>query len=608
MQMKQQDVVSIPDPTTHTSGWERITSGVGAFWERTLCAISNARRALFKRRLPEYVVVTIDGALQERDPETPWYYDFVPGYRGAQTIEALQRVLERVAGDPDVKGVLFLFKNATMSLAQAQSLTALFDRFRLASVETNRRAAPQRIVVHVEQCSPSALVAASAADQLFFAPLADWEILGVRVAPLFLKETLARLGVEMQVVRVAPWKTAADTLLFDGLTDEARAQYDWLLDSLYADIVDGVAQGRELEPETVRTLIDGAPLTAAEALDAGLIDRLAYEDELPALLGQEGTPARLKAYRRVESLLYRRRRPTAVGRIGVISLSGSIMTGESRSFPVALPLFGEETLGSTTAQQRIRAARRDDSLDAVVVHVDSPGGSALASDLIWRELSLLDAEKPVIIYMGDVAASGGYYIAAPGRKIVAQRATLTGSIGVIIAKANLQAAFGKVGARRDAVKRGAHADIFADTTQWQDDLSERVENSLQQVYATFKQRVVDGRQLSPESLDVLAGGRVWTGAQAQAHGLVDELGDFQHAVEVAAAEAGLPADRRVDVVAVSEPRRWLAPEPAADVQNLLDMQRSRRVAALASFVLDGELSTLLAREHIWLLAPDLPKS
>lgn len=588
------------------SRWERALTSMAATWQGIACTLANTRRRWLKRRLPDYVVITIDGALLERAPVTPWYYDFLPGYRDAQSIEALHDALARVAADPAVRGVIFLFKGATLSLAQAQSLIALFDRFRQWSAARSSDSPAQRVVVYVEQSSPSALAAASAADTLILAPLAEWEIVGVRVAPLFLKETLARLGVEMEVVRVAPWKTAADTLTFDSFTEEARAQYEWLLDSLYTDLVTCVAQGRRLETKTVRAWIDRAPLTAREAQGAGLVDHVAYEDELPALLGSDAQPARLKAYRRVAPLLYRRAPAPATGTIGVISLSGSIMLGESRTFPAPLPLFGDETIGSTTAQQIIRAARKDNGLAAVVVHVDSPGGSALASDLIWRELALLDAEKPVIIYMGDVAASGGYYIAAPGRKIVAQRATITGSIGVIMAKANLKGAFAKAGARRDEVKRGAHAAIYGDTTPWHGELAERVEASLDHVYDVFKQRVLDGRRLAPVSIDEVAGGRVWTGVQAQAHGLIDALGDFQHAVEVAAAEAGLPAGGRVELVAISAPQRWLPPMPAA--QALLGAQRARRFADLATFLLDGELSTVLARERLWLFAPYLPRS
>ena len=357
----------------------------------------------------------------------------------------------------------------------------------------------------------------------------------------------------------------------------------------------------------MQSLIDRGPLTAREALAGDLVDHLAYEDELPVLLGSVEEPAVIKSFGRVRRLLYRRPRPSSSGVVGVISLGGTIMPGESRSFPVPLPLFGDETIGSTTAQQIIRAARQDDGLDAVVVHVDSPGGSALASDLIWRELALLNREKPVIIYMGDVAASGGYYIAAPGRKIVAQRATLTGSIGVIIAKANLAGAYAMVHAHEDEVTRGAHAGIYGDTTEWRGDLLDRVEQSLQQTYTAFKERVAEGRSIDPAALDDLAGGRVWTGAQAHANGLVDALGDFQTAVDLACAEAGLPDSRRVDVVAVTEPKRWLAAEPAAAAQILLGRRQAQQVVDLAAFLLDGELSNLLERERVWLMTPHLPR-
>ena len=605
MASSQENSFSLPVSTDRPSSWQRALGSVAAAWRQAWCSASNARRRLFRRRLPDYVALTIDGGLLERDPDAPWYFDYVPGYRPAQTLEGLEHVLARIAIDPAIKGVVLFFKGAAISLAQAQSITAIFERFRRRSLALH--AESKRVIVFVEQANSAALVAASAADMLVLTPLADWEIVGLRAAPLFLKETLARLGVEVQVVRVAPWKTAADTLIFTELTEAARDQYNWLFDSLYAEIVDGIGAGRKLDAETVRSLIDRGPLTAAEALAGGLVDALAYEDELPGLLGSAEEPAVIKSYGRVRRLLYRQPRPPSTGTVGVISLSGSIMPGESRSFPVPLPLFGDETIGSATAQQIIRAARQDDGLDAVIVHVDSPGGSALASDLIWRELALLNREKPVIIYMGDVAASGGYYIAAPGRKIVAQRATITGSIGVIIAKANLAGAYAKMYARQDEVTRGAHAGIYGDTTAWTGDLLERVEQSLQQTYASFKERVVDGRSLDPAALDDLAGGRVWTGVQALANGLVDALGDFQTAVELACAEAGLPDSRRVELVAIAAPKRWLAAEPAAAVQTLLGLRRSLQMAELAALVLDGELLTLLERERLWLLAPHLPR-
>ena len=511
---------------------------------------------------------------------------------------------------PDTKGVIFLFKGASLSLAQAQSMVMLFERFRRWDRDYNQvthGVGAKQIVVHLEQAGASAIVVASAADKVTLTPLTEWDVTGLYTAPTFLKDTLARIGVEFDVVRVAPWKTAADNLTLNHLSDAARDQYNWLLDSLFTSIVDAIAAGRKLDAESVRAIIDRAPLSAQAALEAGLVDHVVYEDELPVLLGTPGRNFPPKPYRRVRGLLYRRPRASVPLDVGVISLRGSIMPGESRSFPLPLPLLGEETIGSDTAQQLIRQARKDDSLGAVVVHVDSPGGSALASDLIWRELALLDREKPVIVYMGDTAASGGYYIAAPGRKIVAQRATLTGSIGVIIAKVVTADAFAKLDAHREALQRGANAGLYSDLAPWAGEQRRTVEESIQYVYGEFKQRVADGRKLAMDALDDLAGGRVWTGEQALERGLIDTLGDFQTAVELACAAAGLPTDGRVRAIPVSAPGKTLLAEPIKAARSALGLDRVQRLNELAEFAANGEMIKLFGRERIWLLADNLPR-
>ena len=554
----------------------RITGWPGALWQWLLRLIFNTRRRIFRRRLPGYVVFTLDGELLEREPSTPWYYTWLPTYEPPLTLEYLHDALQRIAGDPDVRGVLFLVKGVNLSLAQAQSLTALCQRFRRWDQELNasRGGPPKRIVAYLEEITAPAYVAACGADQIFAAPLSDWDVKGIYAAPAFFKETLAHFGIEFDVVRVAPWKTAADMVASAGLSEAARQQYDWLFDSLFGAIVAAIATGRKLEPTAVQALIDQAPLAAGDAQAAGLLDAVAYEDELPQLLGIDGKDARLKPYEQIRRLLLRRPKPAAALEVGVISLIGAIMPGYSRSFPVPIPLLGEETIGSATAQQLIRQARRDDGLGAVIVHVDSPGGSALASDLIWRELELLNREKPVIVYMGDVAASGGYYIAAPGRQIVAQGATLTGSIGVITAKAVTTGAYDLFDARREAVQRGAHAGLYSDLTPWNADERETVERGVAQIYATFKERVAAGRRLDVAALDDLAGGRVWTGAQALAKGLVDRLGDFQTAVELAAVAAGFTAAAPVALVNIEPPKRMLLAQPLAAVRAALGLGRT----------------------------------
>jgi protease-4 len=577
-----------------------------AAWQRAACGWSNLRRAILRKRLPAYVVIEVAGDLLERAPDVPWYYRFVPIYEEPLSLEEIAAVLRRVAGDPDLQGVVVLFKGAGLSLPQAQSLAALFARFRRWDAAYNGKASrpPKKVVAYLEDVSAPTYVAAAGADRIVMAPLADWDVTGLRVEPIFLKDALARLGIQVDVVRVAPWKTAADSVLFSGLTDAARDQYNWLLDSLYQDILQAIVAGRGLDQEEAATLVDRAPLTAAEALAAKLVDHVAYEDELVELLGASEHRRPLATYRQARKLLYRHPLPVMPQAVGVISLTGSIMTGESRSVPIPVPIFGNETIGSATAQQLIRQARRDDSLDAVILHVDSPGGSALASDLIWRELTLLNQEKPLVVYMGDVAASGGYYISAPGQKIVAQRATLTGSIGVIAAKVVTTGALEKLSVYTDSVERGANAGIYSSAAPWQGLQRQRVEDSIAATYQAFKERVGAGRSLASAAVDDVAGGRVWTGAQAKEHGLVDEVGDFQVAVELACAAAGLPVDAAdtIPVVPVAMPKRTLLAESAQEVLGLAGV---RRFALLADLALDGEFGRQLRREHVWLLADPL---
>jgi protease-4 len=586
----------------------RIGTALQMAWQHSVCALANFRRRLFRKRLADYPVIVLDHDLSERAPDLPWWYGYIPGFRPPLSLEELGDALRRIAGDPDAQGVVLLMKGAALSLAQAQSLANLFARFRQWDAQTRKPEVPaKQVIVHLEQVSAPGYLAACAADRIVMAPLSTWEVLGLRATPTFLKDSLARLGIQFDVVKIAPWKTAMDTLSRSSMSDEQREQFNWLLDSWYEDMVNAISQGRQLEPEQVKQWIDRSPLTAMQAKEAGLIDAIAYEDELPYLLGQPEKPVRLQPYEKVHRLLmrYPQRRPARA--VGVLSLMGAIATGRSRSFPIPLPIFGDHLMGSATVQQQIRAALQNDSLAAVVVHVDSRGGSALASDLLWRELKSLDQEKPVIVYMGDVAASGGYYIALPGRKIVAQSATLTGSIGVIISKVITRDALTKLGAHREIVQRGENSGLYHDDSDWTERQRHKIEDDIHYVYHEFKRRVAESRRLSEESLDGLCQGRVWTGRQAQAHGLIDALGDFQVAFDLACQAADLPVDGSVRAVSISPAKEYLLAPATATKQalwGLLLRQEFRQVAPLA---LEGDWGELLGHEHLWLLADGLPK-
>ncbi len=608
-----------PSPPASPSGWRSSLQGIGrawaGFWDRIGCTYANLRRSLWRGRMADYPVILLDHAIAERAPVVPWYYAYVPGIKLPLSLEYLHKALQRIAGDPDVRGVLFLMKGPSISLAQAQSMVALFARFRRWDNQlAAANAAPKQIIVHLEQTGAAAYLVAAAADKVTMPPLASWDVVGLRVAPTYWKETLRRIGVEFDVVKIAPWKTAADRFIRQDMSDAEREQNNWLLDSLIEDIAGGIAQGRHLSVEQVRALIDNAPLSADEALAAGLIDHILYEDQLANLLGSPDKPdhaARLKPFSQVRGLLLRRPQSHPSGRVGVLSLRGTMIVGNSRSFPLPLPIIGEEMMGSNTVEQAIRAARQDNSLRAVVVHIDTGGGSALASDLIWRELCLLDQEKPVIVYMGDVAASGGYYIATPGRRIIAQSATITGSIGVVIAKGVTAGLREKIGAHREVIRRGENAGLNTDDAPWSPAQRTRIEEMIATVYGAFKQRVADGRNLPYATLDDIANGRVWTGKQALAHGLVDELGDFDTALLAACRAANLPEDGSVRTAPVTPPSRRLMAEPVKQAQALWQQVHGQAggqgMAAWVTALAQGEWLQLVARDPVWLIAPDLPR-
>jgi protease-4 len=601
-----------------------LFQGLAAFGEQLGCLLANARRALFRGRMADYAVIRMAHEISERMPHIPWFYAYLPNYKPPMSLEYLHNALQRIADDPDVRGVLFLMKGPSLSLSQAQSMAALFARFRRWDQQHRRLGVPAKeIVVHLEQVNAPAYLVAAAADRVTTPPLTSWDVMGLRVAPTYWKETLTRAGVAFDVIKVAPWKTAADSFIRSDMSEAERNQYNWLLDSLSEDIVNAISQGRNLSTEQVRALIDQAPLTAEQALAAGLVDQIAYEDQLPELLKpgkraapkstedlgerSDDQPAKLKPYAQLQHLLYRRPRPQSAGQIGVLSVHGTIIVGESRSFPLPLPIVGDDMMGSETVLQQIRAARRDQRLAAVVLHVDSGGGSALASDLMWRELKLLDQEKPVIVYMGNVAASGGYYIATPGRKIVAQSATLTGSIGVVIAKPVTSELRAKIGANREVIRRGDNAGLYTDDQHWTAEQRRKMEEQLFSVYDTFKQRVAEGRSLPFAEIDEIANGRVWTGKQALAHGLVDQLGDFEDAFLAACRAANLPDDGSVRSYFITRPRSRLLAEPAKATQAAWQRVSGQGFSAWATALVQGEWLRLLTRDPIWLIPPDLPR-
>lgn len=517
----------------------------------TWLALTNRLRLLRRARM-DYVVLRVGGSFPERTPRPMRRFplSLLPWPPPPTSVQAFNDTLEALAADPRLRGIVLLVSGLSAGPATLSSLRQAVYRFRRSG---------KQAVAYLHELSMWPYYLATACNRVLAPESASFQAAGLRVEALFLKDTLALAGIEADLEAIGEYKVSADTFRRVSMSEPHREMLESLLDSLYGHVVSALAEGRGTTPEQMRTLLDRVPLTAGQALEAGLLDGLCYEDELPTCLG---TPE-LLTWEQARRRLIRPCRRHSRRAIGVVSLEGLIVPGPSRRppplpFPLPLPVT---QAGSDTLVQQLRAAAADNHLAAVVLHVDSSGGSALASDLIWREVVHLRRIKPVVVYMGNQAVSGGYYVSAPANAIVAQPTTLTGSIGIWGGKVVTRGLFDRLHARREAVSRGQAAGLYSDMAPFSDEERARVRAEIGAGYVRFKARVAEGRELTDEQVEAVARGRVWTGEQALAHGLVDLLGDLQAAVGRARELAGLDPRRYVPVVDVAVPTRYRLPQP-----------------------------------------------
>jgi protease IV len=387
----------------------------------------------------------------------------------------------------------------------------------------------------------SAYVLATAFAEIWLQPGGGLGLLGVGLETTFLRGALDKLGVEPQLEQRYEYKNAADRIMRTEFTDAHRESLERIASSIFDSAVAAIAAARGLSEDDVRGLADTGPRTADEALAATLVDRLGYRDEVYAAL-------RARTAEWAELLFADRwkpaRRPAlprrAKGHVALVEARGAIVSGHSRRGPMG------RQVGSDSVGAGLRAAGQDDRVRAVVLHVDSPGGSAVASDTIWREVvRVRDAGKPVIVSMGDAAASGGYYIACPADVIVALPATLTGSIGVFGGKVVVEDLLERVGLTTGTVSRGAHSLMFSTRRGFSADERDRLNATIDAIYRDFVAKVATGRGRPVGDIDAIARGRVWTGADAVGVGLVDELGGLRDAIRIARERGGLAHDAPV---------------------------------------------------------------
>lgn len=389
--------------------------------------------------------------------------------------------------------------------------------------------------------SMTALVLASAFDEIWLQPGGELGMLGVGVETTFVRGALDRLGVEPQIEQRHEFKNAANSIMRTEFTEAHRTALDRLAESVFSDAVDMIAEGRGIDADTVRHLIDTGPRTAPQAHAVGLVDSLGYRDQAYAAMRTRVGPD-------AELLFADRwappRRPHVparrTGHVALVEAHGSIVSGRSSRGPMGRQV-GSDSIGAA-----LRAAASDERARAVVLHIDSPGGSAVASDTIWREVcQVREAGKPVIVSMGATAASGGYYIACPADAIVALPATLTGSIGVFGGKVVVRELMERLGLTTGTVSHGARSLMYSARQGFTDDERAQLDATLDAIYADFVAKVAQGRGRSIDEIEAIARGRVWTGSDALRIGLVDELGGLRDALRIARSRAGLPDDAPV---------------------------------------------------------------
>jgi protease IV len=434
-------------------------------------------------------------------------------------------------------------------------------------------------------------------DRIYLQPSGSLGLTGVAVEQVFLHDALAKLGIDFQSAKRYEYKSAADQLTETGFTGPAREAAQRLTESVAEQLTTAIAEGRHKTPEEARALLDRGPFLAHQALAEGLIDGLGYRDEVYDRVrkeaGLDATLLYLQRYQRSHVLTdLPRRLPKAATHerfVAMIYAHGPIRHGRSGRGP-----GGGGSLGSETVAAALRGAAADDRARGIVLRVNSPGGSYTASDVIWREVVRARAAgKPVVVSMGDVAASGGYFISAPADVIVAQPGTITGSIGVILGKPVLRDMFGRAGVNTDTVAEGENATMFSSSRPFDETEWERINAWLDAVYADFTQKVADGRRLPLDRVHELARGRVWTGADAVTSGLADETGGMSDAIAIARKRAGLPDDAPVRVYPRLGPLDQLRPaessevRPAAFARTGTDVLADLGAGALAAVFADG---------------------
>ena len=536
----------------------------------------------------QYIEVSIRGPYAE--VKSPFTFG-----QTFKTVRSLTSELEVIRKNEKAIGVLLKIDNLGAGWAKLQEIRDKIIQLRLSG---------KVVISHLNSGGNMEYLIACAGDQIFLSPSGTVGLTGLRAEVMFYAGLFEKLDIEAEMIAMGKYKSAIEPFMQERMSEPFREAVNTILDDLHIQQIEMIADGgAHLDAVAVEKLIDEGPFTAQEALEKGLVDGLLYYDELLSSIQTESAkPIEIVSdYRkkskevqdltgiaglmRLFSMLSppkKHIKPLGTPRIALIYATGPILSDVPDG-----PFNIGQVITSREISEALRQVRADDSTKAAVIRIDSPGGSALASDLIWREVLLTQREKPVVVSMSDVAGSGGYYIAMAAGTIVAQPATITGSIGVFGGKFNLKGLYNKLGLTKEVVTRGKNANIYSDYGSFTPTERERVEKLMKTVYEDFVRKAAEGRGKTKEEIHEIAQGRVWTGKQAKNIGLVDVLGGLDTALSLAKANAGLRDDDEVQI--------FVLPKPKTFVEFLVeDMGKNLRIPLTPDLSVPVSLATSLS--------------
>ncbi len=474
---------------------------------------------------PEYVIFLLEGDYPEL-PQTG-INPIIKLFRPPKiSLLEITKQLKLIANDSRVKGVIFHIRPLDMPLAKIDVLRGLFKELQDSG----------KLVVTWSYMYDTAMYyLATSADRITLLPSGMFAPMGLYQQHIYLGEALEKLGLKADFVQNTPYKSATDVFTRSGMSDEVREMANWLSDSIFEGIIDAIVEGRKVDKETAKKIIDQTPCTDLEALAIGAVDDLVGEANLPELLGKDDQPARIITWESAQKRLFRPL-PEKPGKyIALMGIEGVIIDGRSgqppMEPPIPVPILMENRAGDLSVVQTIRQISKDKQVVGVIVYVNSRGGSATSSESIRIALEKLGMLKPLIVVMGPVAASGGYWVSLPGRFIFSQPNTITGSIGVVGGKFADVGFLEKLFINQENIQRGKNRHIFEMAKPFSHRERAIMEDIIKRLYEMFVEKISKSRDLDSDFIHTIGGGRVWTGRQALERGLIDELGGIYQAIE-----------------------------------------------------------------------------